>query len=79
MDDLYDFILRYVQNPIAELCAWWERKIVVEGMVNGSAISVSKIGERLRKLQTGKIQTYVSIFFGGVIVVVYFALIRNLR
>lgn len=79
MDDLYDFILRYVQDPVAKLCAWWETRVVVNGMVNGSARTVSETGLWLRKLVTGRIQTYVSIFFLGVIVMVYFGLIRDWR
>ena len=79
IDDLYDLILRHVQDPTAKLCAWWENYIVVGSMVNGSAHTVSEVGHWLRKLVTGRIQTYVSVFFLGVVLMVYFALVCNLH
>lgn len=72
IDALYDFFLRSVQEPFARALDWVERKIVVEGAVNGTARGTAGAGAWFRKLQTGNIQTYLSVFFFGVILMIYF-------
>ena len=80
MDDLYDFILRYIQQPLAQFLSWFEKRIIVEGVVNQTVAGwTAQAGNRLRKLQTGRIQTYLSIFCTGVVVIVYFLTIRTLH
>lgn len=80
MDDFYDFILRHIQEPLAQLLNWFEKRIIVEGAVNQAAAGwTARAGGYLRKLQTGRIQTYLSVFCAGVVVLVYFLTIRTLR
>ena len=80
MDDLYDLILRYVQQPWAQFLSWFEKRIVVEGAVNQVAAGfTSRAGNYLRKLETGKIQTYLSIFCAGLITIIYFLTIKTLH
>ena len=80
MDDLYDFILRYLQQPLAQFLSWFEKRIIVEGAVNQAAAGwTAQAGHYLRKLQTGRIQTYLSVFCAGVIIIVYFLTIRTLH
>ncbi|MBI3999772.1 MAG: NADH-quinone oxidoreductase subunit L [Candidatus Omnitrophica bacterium] len=76
MDELYNFILRYIQEPFAEFLSWFEKRVVVEGAVNQTAGFTARAGRCLRKLQTGRIQTYLSIFCAGVVVIIYFLTIR---
>ncbi len=80
MDDLYDFILRYFQQPLAQFLSWFEKRIIVEGAVNQAAAGwTAQAGHYLRKLQTGRIQTYLSVFCAGVIIIVYFLTTRTLH
>ena len=80
MDDLYDLILRYIQQPLAQFLNWFEKRIIVEGVVNQAAAGfTAKAGNHLRKLQTGRIQTYLSVFCAGVVVIIYFLTIRTLH
>lgn len=71
MDDFYNWILRRVQEPITRLSDWFEKKIVAEGAVNGSAHLTALFGQAARKLQNGRIQTYLSVFLAGVVVLIY--------
>ncbi len=76
VDDVYDFFIRQVQEPFARALDWVERNIVVEGGVNNTARGTARAGAWFRKLQTGNIQTYLSIFFFGVVVMIYFLVIK---
>lgn len=72
IDDLYQLFLRYVQQPFAQFLSWFEKKIIVEGAVNQTARATALAGEYSRRLQTGKAQTYVTVFLAGVIILIYF-------
>ena len=72
VDEFYDAILRYVQEPLARFLSWFEQRIVVEGAVNQSAAFTSRLGSYLRTLQTGQIQTYLSIFAAAVVILIFF-------
>ena len=79
VDDFYNLILRYIQQPIAQFLSWFEKNVIVEGAVNQTAGLTSWTGACLRKLQTGRIQTYLSIFFAGVVIIVYVMTIQSLH
>ncbi len=70
-DDLYDFIITYVQGNFAKLCDWFERIVVVEGAVNGTAKTTRAFGDFLRMLQTGMVQFYALLFAGGITLVIF--------
>lgn len=72
IDDFYNLLLRYVQEPFAQFLSWFEKKIIVEGLVNQTALAASAMGEFSRKIQTGKVQTYVTIALAGVVMLIYF-------
>lgn len=67
IDELYLFIVKYVQQSLAILCAWFERWVIMKLCVNGIALGVRATGATLKYLQTGKVQTYALFFFGGLI------------
>ncbi len=72
MDDLYDVLVKYVQQNFAGLCDLFERVVVVKGMVNGTAQLTGWAGDRLRCLQTGKVQFYAFAFSAGVTLITLF-------
>ena len=68
MDEIWLFvtkkiIFRCISTPVA----WFDRH-VVDQFLNFMAWSTNAAGEELQPVQSGKIQTYVMWFFGGVIV-----------
>jgi len=65
-DDAYDFLIRHVQENMARACDWFERKIVVDLWVNGTARMVRTAGDGLRQFETGVVQFYAAIFTIGV-------------
>lgn len=70
-DDLYDWIIAHVQENIARFSDWFERRVIVEGCVNGTAALTRGLGDLLRKLQTGGVQFYALVFTIGVTVLLY--------
>ncbi len=77
IDQFYDWILENIQRPFSEMCERFEHQVVVDGMVNGTARVTAAFGNIARKLQTGRIQTYTTVFLGGVVFILYWFLIRG--
>jgi NADH-quinone oxidoreductase subunit L len=70
MDDLYDAFVQKVQQNFARGCDLFERWVVVEWMVNGTARITAWAGDSLRRLQTGRVHFYALFFSIGITVVV---------
>ena len=73
MDEIYEVVpIRATVNLATWLWTWFDVK-VIDGAVNGIARLCLAAGERLRPLQTGRVQNYaLSIFVGMAILVVVF-------
>ena len=68
IDEMYNWYVAVIQQRlIAGLCAWVERYVIIGLAVNGIAWLTRMFGRVLRRLQTGKVQTYVLAFLAGVI------------
>ena len=80
IDDLYDLLIRYVVFGISYIEAAFDT-YVIDGIVNGVAQAVTGVGRGARHLETGKVQTYMIGFFGGVAVlaIVVFALVMFVK
>ncbi len=77
LDDLYYWLTKYIFLGVAHIAAAFDASIV-DGIVNGVAASVLDLGKGLRHAETGKVQSYMYGFFGGVaaiaiVVIVLFA------
>ncbi len=75
MDEIWLFItkkiiFRCISTPVA----WFDRH-VVDQFLNFMAWSTNAAGEELQPVQSGKIQSYVMWFFGGVVVLTILLLI----
>ena len=75
MDEIWLFItkkiiFRCISTPVA----WFDRH-VVDQFLNFMAWSTNAAGEELQPVQSGKIQSYVTWFFGGVVVLTILLLI----
>ncbi len=67
MDTLYDWIVRYIVLGISHIEQAFDT-YVVDGIVNGVARAISGIGDSVRHVETGRVQSYMIGFFGGVAV-----------
>ena len=54
-------------NLIGRPAAWFDRN-VVDGLVNFSGNATEFVSEKIKKMQSGKVQQYAIYFLGGVIV-----------
>ncbi|MFH1488959.1 MAG: Na+/H+ antiporter subunit D, partial [Pseudomonadota bacterium] len=62
----------------ADLSYGFDRQ-VIDGIVDGSATSTLELGSAVRKLQTGKIQTYIALSLMIFFLVVLFAVIQTMK
>lgn len=65
LDDLYYWLTRYIFLGIAYIASAFDASIV-DGLVNGVATAVTDFGKGLRHTETGKVQSYMYGFFGGI-------------
>ena len=70
IDDFYLWLVRVVQQGIAKICWWFERWVVIQMLVNGTAQGVRVAGDSIRRLQNGRLSGYVTSFVLGAVVVV---------
>ncbi len=67
IDELYIFITKkIIFNLIGRPAAWFDKN-VVDGMVNLTGNTTTAISERIKGLQSGKVQQYAMYFMAGVI------------
>ncbi|MCX6828591.1 MAG: hypothetical protein NT002_04845, partial [candidate division Zixibacteria bacterium] len=75
IDELYNAV---IVRPLVGLSLFlWKiiDVILIDGLLNGLAILVGDMSLGVRRIQTGSIRTYTTIFLAGVIVIIgYFAL-----
>ena len=67
IDEFYDWLTKYVFLGIAHLAYLFDA-YVVDGAVNGTAWLMNAFGGGLRRVETGRVQSYMIGFFGGLAV-----------
>jgi NADH-quinone oxidoreductase subunit L len=72
VDEVYDWIIDNIVMRLSTGLAWFDRHIV-DGAVNGVAWIVNWLGNHLRYIQTGNVQHYAMILFGGVVALILIA------
>ena len=73
LDDIYGLVFARGGVLLSEALWWFDAK-VIDGAVNGAGWVARTTGERLRKLQTGRVENYgLGIAAGLVIVLIAFA------
>lgn len=69
IDEIYLFITKKVLfNLVGRPAAWFDRN-VVDGLVNLTGNTTQLISEKIKKLQSGKVQQYAVYFLAAVIVI----------
>ncbi|HXX79532.1 MAG TPA: hypothetical protein VEI53_13625, partial [Ktedonobacteraceae bacterium] len=76
VDDLYNWIIKYIVLGLSHIAQAFDT-YVVDGIVNGVARLITVLGRDVRHVETGRVQTYMIGFFGGVAVlaILVFALV----
>ena len=70
MDELYIFIThKIIFDKISKPIAWFDR-YVIDGFMNFLGLTVEKTAERIKFIQTGRMQDYAMFFVSGVIAIV---------
>ncbi|MCZ6787523.1 MAG: NADH-quinone oxidoreductase subunit L [Planctomycetota bacterium] len=70
IDEFYLWIVRSIQQAIARACRMFEENVIVRGIVGGTVSITRGSGDRLRRLQTGRLAFYAYVFVAGVTLVV---------
>jgi NADH-quinone oxidoreductase subunit L len=80
IDDLYNLLIKYGVLGLAHVAQAFDT-YVIDGIVNGVASLVTGAGREVRRVETGKVQTYMLGFFGGVAVlaVLVFVLVAYVK
>jgi len=72
IDELYLFIThKIIFDKISKPIAWFDRN-VIDGFMNLLGVTVEKVSERIKFIQTGRMQDYAMYFVSGVIAIVMF-------
>ena len=74
VDTLYDLLVKYVVLGLSHIEQAFDA-YVVDGIVNGVARLVTSLGRDIRYTETGRVQSYMVGFFGGVAVLAILAFV----
>jgi NADH-quinone oxidoreductase subunit L len=78
VDTFYLWLVKKVQQGVARLCWLFERWVIIGAAVNGTAYLVKVSGDRLRRLESGKLSSYVTAFVLGAVAVAAAVLLASL-
>ncbi len=74
IDEIYIFITqKIIFNFIAKPAAWFDKN-VVDGLVNATGSGTGLVSEKIKSLQSGKLQQYALWFLAGIIIIVIMAI-----
>ena len=69
IDDFYAFLVAKVQQGFAWVCWLFERYVIIGAVVNGTSQGARLLGDRLRRVQSGRLSSYVTWFLLGTVAV----------
>ena len=75
-DELYLWIVKYIQGTIAAVCEWFDIWILQRLGIGGLSVGTGTLGKTVRLLQTGNLQSYAFIFALGVAAIIYYVVVR---
>jgi NADH-quinone oxidoreductase subunit L len=76
LDEFYRWLIDWIQETLARVCAFFDRWIIDAGVVGGSSSGTWGIGALLRLVQVGNLQAYLFLFGLGIVALIYFAVFR---
>jgi NADH-quinone oxidoreductase subunit L len=72
-DEFYAWLVKWTQELLARVSAFFDRWIIDTAAVDGSSRGTLGIGALLRLIQVGNLQAYAFLFGLGVVAIIYFA------
>ena len=75
-DEFYSWLIKWTQELLARISAFFDRWIVDAGAVGGISGGTWGIGALLRLVQVGNLQAYLFLFGLGIVALIYFAVFR---
>ena len=75
-DELYAWMVKYIQGTIAMICEWFDRWILQRLGIGGLSVGTGLLGRTVRQLQTGSVSGYAFLVGLGVTVILYYMVIR---
>lgn len=74
LDDFFYGLAGFFQNAVAGVLYWFDLQVVIRRGVDGSAAAAQVLGGLVRRIQTGRVQTYAAIFGFGIVLLAAFTL-----
>jgi NADH-quinone oxidoreductase subunit L len=75
-DELYAWIVKYIQGTIAKICELFDLWILQRLGIGGLSVGTGLLGRTVRLLQTGSISGYAFLVGLGVTVIIYYVVVR---
>jgi NADH-quinone oxidoreductase subunit L len=75
-DELYAWIIKYIQGTIATVCDVFDRWILQRLGIGGLSVGTGLVGRTVRLLQTGSVSGYAFLVGLGVTVIIYYVVVR---
>jgi NADH-quinone oxidoreductase subunit L len=76
-DDVYLWLVREVQQRVADLCAAFEKNVLVQGVIGGICAFTKWLGQMVRLVLDGHLHRYVTVALFGVVVILAYLGMRN--
>ncbi len=73
IDEIWAWLVENVLFKLATAFAWFDKRVVDGGMVDGAGWVTRRVGSMVRKTQTGQVQQYALVVF-AMVAVLYFVL-----
>lgn len=78
IDRVYLWLVNVVQQGVAKVCWWVERWVVIQGLYNNTAQGARLAGDGVRRVQSGRLGSYITSFVLGAVVIISLVLIQLL-
>ncbi len=75
-DELYLWIVKYIQGTIATVCDVFDRWILQRLGIGGLSVGTGLLGRTVRLLQTGSLSGYAFLIGLGATVIIYYVVVR---
>jgi NADH-quinone oxidoreductase subunit L len=76
IDEIYEGTVIKLQDTTAAVVDWFDRWLIGGAGVRGTAMVTHLIGQALRLVQTGSLQTYAFLFVLGVAVLLFAVVVK---
>lgn len=77
LDEVFVSLADFWRNTVAKILFWFDWNVIIKKGVDGSALVTASFGSLLRRMQTGQVQFYAMGFGFGIVVLVYFFILRG--